>query len=202
MPTRNYSINVPLHNISYRILGRELAVAQCIQCPVDVVFLLDGSERIGEQNFQSAHCFVEDVAWQLTLARSSSDYMNARIVLLRYGSERDQNVVFPLTHNLTEISDALAQINPGNGQQLARCNAKLSFVFIADSITGSKNLEEAINSMKKQDVMPTVVALGSDVDMDVLLKLGLGDQAAIFREKDYDNLSQPSLFDRFIWRIC
>ncbi|XP_032548693.1 collagen alpha-2(VI) chain [Chiroxiphia lanceolata] len=202
----------------------ELAVAQCTQRPVDIVFLLDGSERIGEQNFQSAHHFVEEVARQLTLARSSSDNMNARIALLQYGSERDQNVVFPLTYNLTEISIALAQIkyldsssnigsaiihainnivlSPGNGQRLARRNAELSFVFITDGITGSKNLEEAINSMKKQDVMPTVVALGSDVDMDVLLKLGLGDQAAIFREKDYDSLSQPSFFDRFIRWIC
>ncbi|NXN30179.1 CO6A2 protein, partial [Nycticryphes semicollaris] len=202
----------------------ELAVAQCTQRPVDVVFLLDGSERIGEQNFHRAHHFVEEVAQQLTLARSNNDNMNARIALLQYGSERDQDVVFPLTYNLTEISNALAQIkyldsssnigsaiihainnivlSPGNGQRLARRNAELSFVFITDGITGSKNLEEAINSMKKQDVMPTVVALGSDVDMDVLLKLGLGDQAAIFREKDYDSLSQPSFFDRFIRWIC
>uniref|UniRef100_A0A672VCK9 Collagen alpha-2(VI) chain n=1 Tax=Strigops habroptila TaxID=2489341 RepID=A0A672VCK9_STRHB len=202
----------------------ELAVAQCTQRPVDVVFLLDGSERIGEQNFHRAHHFVEEVARQLTLARSNSDSMNARIALLQYGSERDQNVVFPLTYNLTEISNALAQIkyldsssnigsaiihainnivlSPGDGQRLARRNAELSFVFITDGITGSKNLEEAINSMKKQDVMPTVVALGSDVDMDVLLKLGLGDRAAIFREKDYDSLSQPSFFDRFIRWIC
>ncbi|NXT28770.1 CO6A2 protein, partial [Syrrhaptes paradoxus] len=202
----------------------ELVVAQCTQRPVDVVFLLDGSERIGEQNFHRAHRFVEEVARQLTLARSNSDNMNARIALLQYGSERDQNVVFPLTYNLTEISNALAQIkyldsssnigsaiihavnnivlSPGDGQRLARRNAELSFVFITDGITGSKNLEEAINSMKKQDVMPTVVALGSDVDMDVLLKLGLGDRAAIFREKDYDSLSQPSFFDRFIRWIC
>ncbi|XP_035186950.1 collagen alpha-2(VI) chain isoform X1 [Oxyura jamaicensis] len=202
----------------------ELAVAQCTQRPVDIVFLLDGSERIGEQNFHRAHNFVEEVARQLTLARSDNDNMNARIALLQYGSEREQNVVFPLTHNLTEISNALAQIkyldsssnigsaiihainnivlSPGNGQRFARRNAELSFVFITDGITGSKNLEEAINSMKKQDVMPTVVALGSDVDMDVLLKLGLGDRAAIFREKDYDSLSQPSFFDRFIRWIC
>ncbi|XP_032045490.1 collagen alpha-2(VI) chain isoform X1 [Aythya fuligula] len=202
----------------------ELAVAQCTQRPVDIVFLLDGSERIGEQNFHRAHNFVEEVARQLTLARSNNDNMNARIALLQYGSEREQDVVFPLTYNLTEISNALAQIkyldsssnigsaiihainnivlSPGNGQRVARRNAELSFVFITDGITGSKNLEEAINSMKKQDVMPTVVALGSDVDMDVLLKLGLGDRAAIFREKDYDSLSQPSFFDRFIRWIC
>uniref|UniRef100_G3USK7 Collagen alpha-2(VI) chain n=1 Tax=Meleagris gallopavo TaxID=9103 RepID=G3USK7_MELGA len=202
----------------------ELAVAQCTQRPVDIVFLLDGSERIGEQNFHRAHHFVEQVAQQLTLARRNDDNMNARIALLQYGSESEQNVVFPLTYNLTEISNALAQIkyldsssnigsaiihainnivlSPGNGQRVARRNAELSFVFITDGITGSKNLEEAINSMKKQDVMPTVVALGSDVDMDVLLKLGLGDRAAIFREKDYESLSQPSFFDRFIRWIC
>ncbi|XP_015723178.1 collagen alpha-2(VI) chain isoform X1 [Coturnix japonica] len=202
----------------------ELAVAQCTQRPVDIVFLLDGSERIGEQNFHRAHHFVEQVAQQLTLARRNDDNMNARIALLQYGSEREQDVVFPLTYNLTEISNALAQIkyldsssnigsaiihainnivlSPGSGQRVARRNAELSFVFITDGITGSKNLEEAINSMKKQDVMPTVVALGSDVDMDVLLKLGLGDRAAIFREKDYESLSQPSFFDRFIRWIC
>ncbi|XP_009319107.1 PREDICTED: collagen alpha-2(VI) chain-like [Pygoscelis adeliae] len=173
-------------------LWTELAVAQCTQRPVDVVFLLDGSERIGEQNFHSAHHFVEEVARQLTLARSNSDNMNARIALLQYGSERDQDVVFPLTYNLTEISNALAQIkyldsssnigsaiihainnivlSPGDGQRLARRNAELSFVFITDGITG--------------------------------MKLGLGDRAAIFREKDYDSLSQPSFFDRFIRWIC
>uniref|UniRef100_A0A8C9MPF8 VWFA domain-containing protein n=1 Tax=Serinus canaria TaxID=9135 RepID=A0A8C9MPF8_SERCA len=184
----------------------ELAVAQCTQRPVDVAFLLDGSERIGEQNFQSAHHFMEDVARQLTLARSSSNHMNARIVLLQYGSEQDQNVVFLLTHNLTEISNDLAQIkylnlssnirsaiihatnnimlSPGNGQRLAQRNAELSFDFITDGITGSKNLGEAINSMKQPDVMPTMVAPGSDVDMD---------------EKNYDSLSQPRFFNRFIW---
>lgn len=201
-------------NFVFFVSSAELAVAQCTQRPVDIVFLLDGSERIGEQNFHRAHHFVEQVAQQLTLARRNDDNMNARIALLQYGSEREQNVVFPLTYNLTEISNALAQIkyldsssnigsaiihainnivlSPGNGQRVARRNAELSFVFITDGITGSKNLEEAINSMKKQDVMPTVVALGSDVDMDVLLKLGLGDRAAIFREKDYESLSQPS----------
>ncbi|OXB75896.1 UNVERIFIED_CONTAM: hypothetical protein H355_008540 [Colinus virginianus] len=218
--TGNCSISVPIDIMSQT----ELAVAQCTQRPVDIVFLLDGSERIGEQNFHRAHRFVEEVAQQLTLARSNNDNMNARIALLQYGSEREQNVVFPLTYNLTEISNALAQIkyldsssnigsaiihainnivlSPGNAQRVARRNAELSFVFITDGITGSKNLEEAINSMKKQDVMPTVVALGSDVDMDVLLKLGLGDRAAIFREKDYESLSQPSFFDRFIRWIC
>lgn len=202
----------------------ELAVAQCTQRPVDLVFLLDGSERIGKLNFDKARIFIEDVARRLTLAKSDTDNMNARIALLQYGSEREHEVAFPLTHNLTTISDALAQIkyldsssNIGsaiiyainnlvssqrNGQKVARQNAELSFVFITDGITGDKNLGEAINSMKKQNIMPTVVALGSDVDMGVLLNISLGDQTAIFREKDYATLSEPGFFDRFIRWIC
>ncbi|CAM5148735.1 unnamed protein product [Eretmochelys imbricata] len=202
----------------------DLAVAQCTQRPVDIVFLLDGSERTGEVNFHRAHNFVEEVSRRLTLARGDNDNMNARIALLQYGSEEEQVVLFPLTYNLTYISEALSTIkyldsssnigsaiihainniviSPQNRQRAARRNTELSFVFITDGITGSKNLNEAINSMKKQDVMPTVVALGSDVDMDVLLKIGLGDRAAIFREKDYASLSQPGFFDRFIRWIC
>uniref|UniRef100_A0A8C0H4Y6 Collagen type VI alpha 2 chain n=1 Tax=Chelonoidis abingdonii TaxID=106734 RepID=A0A8C0H4Y6_CHEAB len=205
-------------------LPTELAVAQCTQRPVDIVFLLDGSERTGEVNFRRAHNFVEEVSHRLTLARGDNDNMNARIALLQYGSEREQEVIFPLTYNLTYISEALSNIryldsssdigsaiihainniviNPQNQQRAARRNAELSFVFITDGITGGKNLNESISSMKKQDVMPTVVALGSDVNMDVLLKIGLGDRAAIFREKDYASLSQPGFFDRFIRWIC
>ncbi|XP_054826270.1 collagen alpha-2(VI) chain isoform X1 [Eublepharis macularius] len=202
----------------------ELAVAQCTQRPVDIVFLLDGSERIGELNFQRAHDFVENVARRLTLAKNDSENMNARMALLQYGSENEHVIVFPLTYNLTDISDSIAQIkyldsssnigsaiiyavnnlviNPRDRARGARRNAELSFVFITDGITGNKNLDEAIGSMKKQNVVPTVVALGSDVDMDVLLKIGLGDRAAIFREKDYASLSQPGFFDRFIRWIC
>lgn len=69
-------------------------------------------------------------------------------------------------------------------------------------LQATKNLDEAIKSMKKQNVMSTVVALGNDVDMDVLLKISLGDRSAIFQEKDYISLSQPGFFDRFIRWIC
>ncbi|XP_001514218.2 collagen alpha-2(VI) chain isoform X1 [Ornithorhynchus anatinus] len=202
----------------------ELYVAQCTQRPVDIVFLLDGSERVGENNFHKAQSFVEEVTQRLTLARSDDDNMNARVALLQYGGEAEQEVVFPLTSNLTVISSALANLryldsssNVGNGivhainhivippvdnQKKARPNAELSFVFLTDGVTESKSLKEATEAMKKQDVVPTVVALGSDVDMDVLLEISLGDRASIFREKDYDSLSQPSFFDRFIRWIC
>uniref|UniRef100_A0A8C6XUI7 Collagen type VI alpha 2 chain n=1 Tax=Naja naja TaxID=35670 RepID=A0A8C6XUI7_NAJNA len=202
----------------------ELSVTQCIQRPVDIVFLLDGSERIGSQNFRRAHGFIEAVAEHLPLARSDSDDMNARIALLQYGNEDEHDIVFPLTYNITDITDRLAKIkyldsssnigsaiiyavnnlvmNTQDRQKAARRNAELSFVFITDGITSNKNLDEAIVSMKKQNVMPTAVALGSDVDMDVLLKISLGDRSAIFREKDYLSLSQPDFFDRFVRWIC
>lgn len=199
----------------------ELAVAQCTQRPVDIVFLLDGSERIGEVNFHKATNFVEEVSRRLTLARRDDDNMNARIALLQYGSENEQAVAFPFSYNLTDISEALAEIkyldsssNIGSAiiyainnivlNQLlgARRNTELSFVFITDGITGNKSLNEAVTSMRKQDVMPTILAIGDDLDMDILMQIGLGDRTAIFREKDYSRLSHPSFFDRFIRWIC
>ncbi|XP_065436660.1 collagen alpha-2(VI) chain-like, partial [Chrysemys picta bellii] len=130
-------------------LPTELAVAQCTQRPVDIVFLLDGSERTGEVNFRRAHSFVEEVSHRLTLARGDNDNMNARIALLQYGRENEHVVVFPLTYNLTYISEALSKIkyldssanissailyavnnivtNPQVQQRAARRHAELSF---------------------------------------------------------------------------
>lgn len=88
----------------------EPAVASCVQRPVDVVFLLDGSERMGLENHRRAKEFIENAARRLTLAKSDSDNRNARFALLQYGSAAEQRVEFPLTHNLTVISDALAAV--------------------------------------------------------------------------------------------
>ncbi|XP_035526627.1 collagen alpha-2(VI) chain [Morone saxatilis] len=88
----------------------EPAVASCVQRPVDVVFLLDGSERMGLENHRRAKEFIENVARRLTLANNEEDERNARVALLQYGSPREQRVEFPLTHNLTVISDSLAGV--------------------------------------------------------------------------------------------
>ncbi|XP_028730119.1 collagen alpha-2(VI) chain isoform X1 [Peromyscus leucopus] len=199
----------------------ELYVAQCTQRPVDIVFLLDGSERLGEQNFHKARRFVEEVSRRLTLARRDDDPLNARMALLQYGSQNQQQVAFPLTYNLTTIHEALertaylnsfSHVGAGIVHAInnvvrgarggARRHAELSFVFLTDGVTGNESLEESVHSMRKQNVVPTVVAVGSDVDMEVLTKISLGDRAAIFREKDFDSLAQPSFFDRFIRWIC
>ncbi|XP_012586706.1 PREDICTED: collagen alpha-2(VI) chain [Condylura cristata] len=199
----------------------ELAVAQCTQRPVDIVFLLDGSERLGEQNFLKARRFVEEVSRELTLARGDDDPLNARVALLQFGGPREQQVAFPLTSNLTVIQEALdsarylnsfSHVGAGivhainhvvRGQPAgARRHAELAFVFLTDGVTGNDSLEEAVHSMRKENVVPTVVAVGGDVDADVLAKISLGDAAAVFREKDYDSLARPSFFDRFIRWIC
>ncbi|KAM3866401.1 collagen alpha-2(VI) chain [Diretmus argenteus] len=200
----------------------EPAVASCVQRPVDVVFLLDGSERMGLENHRRAKEFIENVARRLTLANGQSDERNARVALLQYGSPSEQKVEFPLTHNLTVISDSLSVMNYmdsssslGNaivhavnnmvmsqGSRLARRNAELSFVFITDGVTASENLEEGVSAMRRAEGVPTVLAMGRDTDQEVLRKVALGDTSAIFRGDDYAMLTKPSFFERFIHWIC
>lgn len=88
----------------------EPAVASCVQRPVDLVFLLDGSERMGLENHRRAKEFIENVARRLTLANGPADERNARLALVQYGSPTEQRVEVPLTHNLTVISDSLAGV--------------------------------------------------------------------------------------------
>ncbi|XP_049641417.1 collagen alpha-2(VI) chain [Suncus etruscus] len=199
----------------------ELYVAQCTQRPVDIVFLLDGSERLGERNFRKALQLVEATSRRLTLARGDDDPLNARLALLQFGAAGEQQVAFPLTSNLTRVQEALdtaryldsaSHVGAGivhavnhvaqRGRGGARRHAELSFVFLTDGVTGNLSLDEALHSMRKENVVPTVVAVGGDVDNDVLAKLTLGDSAAVFREKDYDSLVQPSFLDRFIRWLC
>lgn len=199
----------------------ELFVAQCTQRPVDVVFLLDGSERLGERNFQLARRFVEEVAQRLTLARRDDDPLNARVALLQFGGPGEQRVAFPLTANLTAIREALeaarylnsfSHVGAGVVHAInhvvrgprapARRHAELAFVFLTDGVTGNESLAEAVHSMRKENVVPTVVAVGADVDADVLAQISLGDAGAVFREPDYDSLVRPGFFDRFIRWIC
>uniref|UniRef100_A0A673WU19 Collagen alpha-2(VI) chain n=1 Tax=Salmo trutta TaxID=8032 RepID=A0A673WU19_SALTR len=200
----------------------EPAVASCVQRPVDLVFMLDGSERMGVENHRRAKEFIENVARRLTLANGQSDDRNARIALLQYGSKSEQKVEFSLTHNLTVIADSLAGMSymdsasslgsaiihavnnlvMSQGSRLARRNAELSFVFITDGITASESLEEGVSAMRRAEGVPTVIAMGTDTDQDVLRKVALGDTSAIFRGEDYATLGKPTFFERFIRWVC
>ncbi|KAA0707570.1 Collagen alpha-2(VI) chain [Triplophysa tibetana] len=200
----------------------EPAVANCIQRPVDVIFMLDGSERMGQENFRYAHEFVENVARRLTLARGDNDERNTRMAFLQYADDPDHEIAFQLSNDITVISAGLANLNyldstsnvgsgiiyavnniiTIGGKRSARRNAELSFVFITDGVTSTKNLNEGISAMRSEGAVSTVIAMGSDVDKEILTKLAQGDQTAIFTGQDFSQLNKASFFDRFIRWIC
>uniref|UniRef100_A0A1A8IH69 Collagen alpha-2(VI) chain n=2 Tax=Nothobranchius kuhntae TaxID=321403 RepID=A0A1A8IH69_NOTKU len=200
----------------------EPAVASCVQRPVEVIFMLDGSERMGQENYNRAKEFIENVARRLTLANGPNDERNARLALLQYGSASEQTVGFPLTHNLTVISDSLGNMTYMDSfsalgsaiiyavnnlvikenRRLARRNAEVSFVFITDGITSDNQLDEGVSAMKRAEGVPTVIALGGDTDEEVLRKVSLGDSSAIFRGDGFAVLNKPAFFERFIRWIC
>ncbi|XP_026232158.1 LOW QUALITY PROTEIN: collagen alpha-2(VI) chain-like [Anabas testudineus] len=197
-------------------------VAPCSQRPVDLVFLLDGSERLGTENFRHVRELVQKVADRLVLARSRVDPMRARLALIEFGKENENHVAFPLTHNASVIADGIASLpyldtssNLGDAilysidnilvkasERPTKRYAENSFVFITDGITDTKNLEEAVSAMRRAQVVSTVIATGTDVDQKVLTKLAMGDHEAIFKGKDLSDLSRSSLFDRFIEWVC
>lgn len=197
-------------------------MAPCVKRPVDLVFLLDGSERLGLNNLQYVREFVQKVPDQLELARSRTDRMRARMALIEFGKENETHVAFPLTHDHAAISDGIARlpyfdssssVGPAIIQTIdkilgkgparkTRRNAEISFVFITDGFTDTRNLEEAVRAMRGAQVVPTVIAAGNDVDEEVLIKLAMGDQDAIFKSKSFSDLSQSALFDRFIQWVC
>eukprot|EP00066_Takifugu_rubripes_P019672 XP_011608938.1 PREDICTED: collagen alpha-2(VI) chain-like isoform X2 [Takifugu rubripes] len=201
---------------------QEPHVASCVERPVDLVFLLDGSERLGLNNHRYILEFVQEVSDRLVLANSRTDRKRARLALVEFGKEDETQVAFPLTHNRTAISegtallrylDSSSSVGPaifhtidkilGKGPtRKTRRNVEISFVFITDGFTDSRNLEEAVSAMRGAQVVPTVIATGNDVDEEVLIKLAMGDQDAIFKTKDFSDLSQSALFDRFIQWVC
>lgn len=85
---------------------------------------------------------------------------------------------------------------------MARRNAELAFVFVTDGVTSTEQLEEGVSAMRRAEGVPTVIAVGTDTDEDVLRKVSLGDTSAVFRGADYAGLNKPSFFDRFIRWIC
>ncbi|TNN84457.1 Collagen alpha-2(VI) chain [Liparis tanakae] len=197
---------------------REPEVAPCSQRPVDLVFLLDGSERLGVDNFRHVGEFVQKVADGLGLADSDTDRMRARLALVEFGNETENRVAFPLTHDAGVIAtgierltyhDSSSSVGPailyaidnilgkGNGRKTRR-NAEVSFVFITDGVTDSNDLAEAVSAMRGAQVVSTVIATRSDVDQQVLMQLAMDDKDAIFKGKDFSDLSVSSLFDRFI----
>ncbi|KPP68871.1 hypothetical protein Z043_112410, partial [Scleropages formosus] len=197
----------------------EPSVASCVQRPVDIIFMLDGSERMGLENFKHARSFIEAVVNRLTLARGDSDSLHTRMALLQYGDKNTDRVAFPLTSELDTIMEGLRRMtyidsssnvssaimyaidNVVRRDQVRR-DAELSFIFITDGFTAIEGLDESLGNIRKNGGVSTVVAMGGEVDQEVLMKLALGDKSAIFKGNNYMVLSQPSFFERFIRWIC
>ncbi|XP_024142216.1 collagen alpha-2(VI) chain isoform X2 [Oryzias melastigma] len=200
----------------------EQYVAPCVGRPVDLVFLLDGSERLGMDNFQHIREFVQKVADRLVLAKNKNDQMWSRLALIEFGKENELRVAFNLTHNRdvvaagittlpyldsssavgTAITYTIDHILGKGRSRKTRRGAEISFVFITDGITDSSSLDEAVSAMRREQIISTVIATGSDVDNDILHKLVMNDQEAIFKGEKLSDMLQPSLFDRFIQWVC
>ncbi|XP_015241617.1 PREDICTED: collagen alpha-2(VI) chain-like [Cyprinodon variegatus] len=200
----------------------DLDVAPCVGRPVDLVFLLDGSERLGMENFDHALKFVQMVANTLTIAKTRSDQKGVRLALIEFGKESENQVAFPLTHDQKGIASGLSSLRyldvssavgpavfktineiMGKGAtRKTRRGAEVSFVFITDGFTNITNLDEAASAMRREQIVSTVIATGSDMDEDVLIKLAMGDRNAIFKGPKFSDLLQPSLFNQFIRWVC
>ncbi|KAL7385188.1 hypothetical protein ABVT39_017266 [Epinephelus coioides] len=201
---------------------RDLDVAPCIQRPVDLVFLLDGSMRLGSDNFRYVREFIQKTADRLTLAHNKNDRMRARLALVEFGKENENHLAFGLTHDPAVIADGLARLpyldtsssvgpaifhtidnilGKGNARKTRRI-AEIQFVFLTDGNTDTTNLDEAVSAMRGAQVVSTVVATRGEVDQSVLMKLAMEEPHAIFKGKDFLEMSQSSLFDRFIRWVC
>uniref|UniRef100_A0A1A8I9S0 Collagen, type VI, alpha 2 n=1 Tax=Nothobranchius kuhntae TaxID=321403 RepID=A0A1A8I9S0_NOTKU len=200
----------------------ELDVAPCVGRPVDLVFLLDGSERLGTENFNHFRSFVQQVASTLVMAKTRNDQNWARLALVEFGKENENEVAFPLTHDSNVISTGLSRLTyldsssstgpailhaidnimgKGNTRKTRR-GAEVSFVFVTDGITNTSSLDKAVSAMRREQITSTVIATGNDVDQQVLTKLALESQEAIFKAPKFSDLLESSLFGRFIRWIC
>ncbi|MEQ2168245.1 hypothetical protein GOODEAATRI_012377, partial [Goodea atripinnis] len=162
------------------------------------------------------------VANALTMAKTRNDLNGARLALIEFGKENENQVAFLLTHELNGIAsglsglsylDSSSAVGPaifktineilGKGStRKTRRGAEVSFVFITDGITDTTNLDEAANAMRREQIVSTVISTGSDADEEVVIKLAMGDQNAIFKGQTFSDVLQPSLFNRFIRWVC
>uniref|UniRef100_A0A4W3JBL2 VWFA domain-containing protein n=1 Tax=Callorhinchus milii TaxID=7868 RepID=A0A4W3JBL2_CALMI len=187
--------------------------------PTDIVFFVDGSERPGGENFMNSLHFINRVSHELKLAKKDNDSYGARIAILQYGGETQQTLLVDFSYNIRQIEDALLQasylestshlgsailyaveslVNNRQGRfRGARMNAEVSFVFLTDGVTSDKNFPEAIEAMRKNNIVTCGIALGSDVDHERLLQAVYKEPTSLFMLTKYSDL----FGDRFVKSI-
>ncbi|XP_073534547.1 uncharacterized protein [Phyllobates terribilis] len=193
-----------------QICKQSVTLGPLVGRPVDIVFFVDGSERMGNENFVQVLRFIKDVAEELKLAVSDNDSHGARIAVIQYGGENEQNVLLDFSFNLTSIQtlpskavyyESSSHIGTGilyviknivqsrSGRHKgARKNAEVSFVFITDGMNSNKNFVQAVNSLKQNGIATSAIAVGMDINMERLTQLTLKDNAALFRIQTFEQL--------------
>ncbi|XP_039593339.1 collagen alpha-2(VI) chain-like [Polypterus senegalus] len=188
----------------------DVQVAPLVLRPVDLLFFVDGSERTGEENFSTLLRFIHRLSQEIRLAQKDDDDKGARIAILQFGGETEQDVLLDLSYNVSRIESLISRavyrdsssylgsailyatdrmIRNRNGKLKGlRKNAEISFVFLTDGVTNFKNLQEAANSMRNANVVPLAIAVGSNIDKEVLLNLVLNERSSLFHLKDYKDL--------------
>ncbi|KAM8967899.1 collagen alpha-2(VI) chain-like [Pelodytes ibericus] len=175
--------------------------------PVDIVFLVDGSERTGKENFVRVLSFIKHISQELKLATHDKDLQGARIAIMQYGGEDEQNVLLGFTYNLTSFQTLpsravyyetsshvgtailyaiknIVQSRSGG----ARRNAEISFVFMTDGMSNNKNLAQGLDLIRANNIVTCAIAVGSDVNSEKLAQLALRETASIFLLKHHEQL--------------
>lgn len=190
----------------------DLSVAPLTQRPVDLLFFVDGSERMGQESFVSVMRFIEQLSHKIPLSTRDGDYKGARFAVMQFGGEQDPDVLLDFTAkrrsfvNLAsravyrESSSTLGNailfaannlVKGGGRYRGIRPDAELSFVFITDGVTSDKGFSEGLEAMRKSNAVSMVIAAGSDVDHERLLQLVFRDKSLILNLKSYKDLSHP-----------
>uniref|UniRef100_M3XHB3 VWFA domain-containing protein n=1 Tax=Latimeria chalumnae TaxID=7897 RepID=M3XHB3_LATCH len=187
-----------------------LTIAPMINRPVDIVFFVDGSERSGKENFVKTLHFIHHLSQELTLAKKDNDHKGARIAVLQYGGETQQDLLLDFSYSVNNFQsqitravyqesssylgsaiiyavDNLINNRAGNFQGV-RQNAEISFVFMTDGVTNDKSIAEGIEAIRKNNIVPSAIAVGSDIDHGRLHELVLKEHTSLFMIQQYADL--------------
>uniref|UniRef100_A0A8C5MEV8 VWFA domain-containing protein n=1 Tax=Leptobrachium leishanense TaxID=445787 RepID=A0A8C5MEV8_9ANUR len=189
------------------ICTQAIVLGPLVGRPVDIVFFVDGSERTGKENFVQVLQFIRQTAHELRLATHDKDLQGARIAVIQYGGEKEQNVLLGFTHNLTSFQTLPSRAvyyesssHVGTAIQYAiknivhsraggaRKHAEVSFVFITDGMSNNKNLAEGLELIQANSIIPCAIAVGSNVNSEKLAQLTLRDTASVFVLKQHEQL--------------
>ncbi|KAM4689793.1 collagen alpha-2(VI) chain-like [Discoglossus pictus] len=203
-----------------QVCNQEIALGPLVGRPVDIVFFVDGSERTGSDNFVRVLQFVQHISRELKLATHDKDARGARIAVIQYGGENEQNVLLDFTYNITSFQTLpskavyyessshvgtailyaiknLVRSREG-GRKGARHNAEVSFVFITDGMNNNKNLALGMENIRAHNIVTCAIAVGSEVNSDKLSQLTLKDRASLFVVKHYSQLFATHFVRSFV----